>query len=121
MLAWLQQRNSLKGVCSHLSRMTPTEKNALSIRATHYPCCSETNTVLIQFCWLLKVVYNVMCAAAGEENVILSMRFLRLYLFLALNIINNLFTRIRSNMTLGNIACQLEPLGSWLTICSLLK
>ncbi|KRY45296.1 hypothetical protein T03_17003 [Trichinella britovi] len=35
--------------------------------------------------------------------------------------INNLFTRIRSNMTLGNIACQLELLGSWLSICSLLK
>ncbi|KRY14755.1 hypothetical protein T12_1867 [Trichinella patagoniensis] len=35
--------------------------------------------------------------------------------------INNLFTRIRSNMTLGNIACQLELLGSWLTIRSLLN
>ncbi|KRZ88101.1 hypothetical protein T08_4108 [Trichinella sp. T8] len=74
MLAWLQQRNSLKGVCSHLSRMTPTEKNALSIRATHYPCCSETNTVLIQFCWLLnELVHYSLCnvppgAAAGSAS-----------------------------------------------------
>ncbi|KRX24583.1 hypothetical protein T05_3524, partial [Trichinella murrelli] len=32
-----------------------------------------------------------------------------------------LFTRIRSNLTLGNVTCQLELLGSWPTICSLLK